>query len=85
MPGNVSTNRHIYSKRYEPSNVSVRCETHFHSLKNFVYTKVPTLSLSTCSNSMPLSTILSLPLAVRYGKAKSRAGCGSSSISEMGI
>ena len=29
MPGSVSTNRHVRSKRYEPSNVSVRCGTHF--------------------------------------------------------
>ena len=28
MSGSVSTNRHVCSKRYEPSNVSVRCGTH---------------------------------------------------------
>ena len=28
MPGSVSTNRHVCSKRYEPSNVYVRCGTH---------------------------------------------------------
>ena len=29
MPGSVSMNKHVCSKRYELSNVSVRCGTHF--------------------------------------------------------
>ena len=36
----VSMNRHVGSKRYEPSN-AMR-DTFFHSLKDFVNTKVPT-------------------------------------------
>ena len=43
MSRSVSTNRHVGSKRYEPSNVSIRCGTLFHSLKDFVDTKVPTI------------------------------------------
>ena len=43
MLGSVSTSRHVDSKRYEPKQcVCSMWDTHFHSLKDFVDTKVPT-------------------------------------------
>ena len=35
MSGSVSMNKHVCLKRYEPSNVSVRCGTHF-----FIYLRI---------------------------------------------